>query len=169
MPNKVPVKPKEDGMNIRQADLSDSLLLSSLCTDVQRLHAENHPEIFKMPQTDDFAVLFFDEILADPVTTIFVAEREGEPLGYVLCKLIERQENPFTLAMRYLLIDQISVRSAEQGKGVGAALLKQADILAKELKVSRIQLDSWGFNTDAHRFFEKMGFEKFNQRFWRIL
>ena len=86
MPNKVPVKPKEDGMNIRQADLSDRLLLSSLCTDVQRLHAENHPEIFKIPQTDDFAGIFFDEMLADPVTTIFVAERESEPLGYVLCK-----------------------------------------------------------------------------------
>ena len=69
--------------------------------------------------------------------------------------------------MRYLLVDQISVRLAEQGKGIGQALLDQAEVLAKELTVSRIQLDSWGFNTQARAFFEKMGFEKFNHRFWR--
>ena len=156
-------------MNIRRATVQDSLRLSSLCMDVQNLHAKYQSDIFKMPQTDDFAISFFDEVLADSATTIFIAERDGEPHGYVLCKLIERQENPFTFAMRYLLVDQISVRPAEQGKGVGAALLKQAEVLAKELNVSRIQLDSWGFNTEAHRFFEKMGFEKSNHRFWRNL
>lgn len=156
-------------MNIRRAVSTDNILLSRLCMDVQRLHAEQHSDIFKMPQQEAFAASFFDEVLADPITSIFISERDGEPLGYVLCKLIERPENPFTFSMRYLLIDQISVRPAEQGKGVGSALLKQAEVLAKELNVSRIQLDSWGFNTEAHGFFEKMGFEKFNHRFWRNL
>ena len=156
-------------MNIRRAVSTDNLLLSRLCMDVQSLHAQYHSDIFKMPQSEDFAISFFDQMLDDPMTYIYIAEQNGKACGYVLCKLVERPENPFTFAMRYLLIDQISVRSAEQGKGIGAALLKQADILAKELNVSRIQLDSWGFNTDAHRFFEKMGFEKFNHRFWRNL
>ena len=156
-------------MKIRKAMATDSLLLSSLCVDVQRLHAENHPEIFKMSHNNDFAVDFFDEMLANTATTIFIAESDDEPLGYILCKLIERPENTFTFAMSYLLVDQVSVRPAEHGKGVGAALLNQAEILAKELNVSRIQLDSWGFNTEAHGFFEKMGFEKFNHRFWRNL
>lgn len=156
-------------MKMRKAIATDNLILSSLCVDVQRLHAENHPEIFKLPQSDDFATSFFDEMLSDPMTSIFIAENDGGPLGYILCKLIERLENPFTFAMRYLLVDQVSVRPAEQGKGVGAALLKQAEVLAGELNVSRIQLDSWGFNTEAHGFFERMGFEKFNYRFWRPL
>ena len=156
-------------MKIRKAIATDSSLLSSLCVDVQFLHAQNHTDIFKMPQSEDFAISFFDEMLIDPATRILIAEENGKAHGYVLCKLIERPETPFTFAMRYLLIDQISVRPAEQGKGIGAALLNQAEILAKELKVSRIQLDSWGFNTDAHGFFEKMGFEKFNYRFWRKL
>lgn len=154
-------------MNIRQAISTDSLRLSSLCMDVQSLHAEHHPDIFKIPQNEDFAVSFFDELLSDPATHIFIAEKDGEALGCILCKLVERQENPFTFVMRYLLVDQISVRPEAQGQGVGAALIKQAETLAKELNVRRIQLDSWGFNTKAHAFFEKMGFEKFNHRFWR--
>ncbi len=156
-------------MKIRQAVATDNLLLSSLCVDVQSLHAKHYPDFFKMPQSDDFAVSFFDGMLADPTTSIFIAEENGETLGYVLCKLIERPENPFAFAMRYLLVDQISVRPAAQGKGVGKTLIKRAVVLALELHLQRIQLDSWGFNIEAHAFFEKMGFEKFNHRFWKNL
>lgn len=156
-------------MKIRQATSTDSLLLSSLCVDVQSLHAKYHPDFFKTPTSDDFAASFFDGMLADPATNIFIAEENGQALGYVLCKLIERPENPFTFTMRYLHIDQISVRPAAQGKGVGKTLIKRAVVLALELNLQRIQLDSWGFNTEAHAFFEKMGFEKFNHRFWKSL
>ena len=156
-------------MKIRRAIPTDSLLLSSLSVDVQNLHAKHHPDFFKIPQSDDFAVAFFDGMLANPTTSIFIAEENGQALGCVLCKLIERPETPFTSAMRFLLVDQISVRPTAQGIGVGKALIKQAEALAKELNLQRIQLDSWGFNTEAHVFFEKMGFEKFNHRFWKSL
>ena len=61
-------------MNIRTATSQDSLLLSNLCQDVQRLHAKHHPDIFKIPATDDFAVAFFDEMMADKNVTAFIAE-----------------------------------------------------------------------------------------------
>ena len=156
-------------MNIRQANSSDSWLLSSLCMDVQRLHAENHPDIFKMPQNDDFAVSFFEEMLADPMTRIFIAEEYGAAIGYVFCQLIERFESPFTYARRFLHIDHISIRPNAQRHGAGTALMNQIEKLAKELNISKIQLDSWDFNTSAHSFFEGMGFQKFNYRFWRNL
>ena len=156
-------------MNIRQANSSDSLLLSSSCVDVQRLHAEKYPDIFKMPQSDDFAVSFFEEMLANPMSGIFIAEENGDAIGYIFCQVIDRPETPFAHARRFLHIDQISVRQSAQGQGVGTVLIEQALSLGKELKVPKIQLDSWGFNTGAHAFFEKMWFEKFNHRFWRSL
>lgn len=154
-------------MNIYKAISTDAARLSSLSVDVQRLHAENHPNIFKMPQNKDFAVSFFEEMLADPAVTIFIAEEDESPVGCVLCRLIERPENPFTFATRYLHIDQISVRPEARGQGVGASLMQRAAMLAQELDVRRIQLDSWDFNIKAHIFFERLGFEKFNFRFWR--
>ncbi len=156
-------------MSIRLASPADSSILSRLNLDVQRLHAEHYPNIFKMPESDDFAVSFFNEMLADPAVTIFIAEDDEEPVGYILCKLIERPENPFTFAARTLLIDQISVRPTARGKGVGAALMQQAESLARQLGVQRIHLDSWDFNLNAHEFFEHMGFQKFNFRFWKYL
>jgi ribosomal protein S18 acetylase RimI-like enzyme len=154
-------------MNIRQATSEDALLLSGLCRDVQSLHAQKHTDIFKMPDSDDFAVSFFAEMLADPIVRVFIAEQNGEAVGYIFCKLIERAETPFTFAIRSLHVDQISVRPADRGGGVGRALMREVKLLAKELNVQRIQLDSWNFNVDAHAFFERVGFEKFMFRFWR--
>jgi GNAT superfamily N-acetyltransferase len=156
-------------MNIRQATLADSLLLSSLSMDVQSLHVEHHPDIFREPQSEDFAKSFFDDALGDAATTIFIAESEGEALGYTLCNLVERQENPFTFATRFLMIDQISVRPAARGQGVGTELIQRVEELARELGIQKIQLGSWDFNFDAHRFFERNGFTKFHYRFWRNL
>ena len=156
-------------MEIRRAVSTDSLLLSSLCMDVQSLHAENHSDVFKTPANEGFAASFFAEMLAEPAVTIFIAEENKEAVGYVFCQLIERPESPFTFAVRSLHIDQISVRPAAHSQGVGAALIQQAELLAKQLNVQRIQLDSWDFNLNAHAFFERLGFEKYNFRFWRKL
>lgn len=156
-------------MNTRPATSLDALALSRLTMDVQRLHAQNHPHIFKVPESEDFAVSFFEEMLADPKVTIFIAENDGKAVGCIVCKLIERPENPFTFAARTLLIDQISVRPEAQGKGAGRALMEQAELLARELNVARIHLDSWDFNLGAHSFFERMGYRKFSFRFWKYL
>jgi len=122
-----------------------------------------------MPENEVYAVSFFEAMLADPTVRIFIAEDEGKAASYILCKLTGRPDNPFTYAARTLLIDQISVRPEAREKGVGQALMKQAEVLGRELNVARIHLDSWGFNLGAHVFFEKMGYRKFNFRFWKHL
>lgn len=156
-------------MNIRKAATTDSPALSRLSRDVQSLHAQHHPTVFRMPDSDEFAISFFEERLADPTVSLFVAEENGEVLGCILCKLIERPENAFTFAARTLLVDQISVRPEAQRQGIGAALMQQAEVLAAELHVQRILLDSWDFNTKAHKFFVSHGFSKFTFRFWKWL
>ena len=156
-------------MKTRQAAPADALLLSSLCREVQRLHAQHHPDIFKAPQDDAFAISFFEETLADPKARIFIAEEDGRAVGYIFFKLVERPENPFTFAARVLHIDQISVSPTAQGQGIGRALMQQAEISATKWDAERIQLDSWDFNVAAHGFFEHLEFEKFHFRFWRKL
>jgi len=156
-------------MKIRKATATDSRLLSSLCVDVQTLHAQHHPDFFKMPQSDDFAVSFYDEMLADPSVVIYLAEGDGQALGFIFCKLFERPENPFAYANRFLQIEHISVRPEAQQRGAGTALMNRVEELAREIGVTKIQLNSWDFNIKAHGFFEKFGFEKTGHRFWRKL
>lgn len=156
-------------MNIRQATATDALVLSSLCGDVQKLHAERYPHVFKLPERDDFAVAFLDEMLSDPAVWIYIAEANGAAAGYVLCKLFQWPENAFNFAFRFLQIEHIAVRPVARRRGIGAGLMAQPEALARELGAPRMELDSWEFNTSAHGFFESQGFEKFDYRFWKDL
>jgi len=156
-------------MNIRKAVLSDSLLLSTLCMDVQKLHADAHPEFFKIPQSADFAELFFEKMLSNDTSFIFIAEEEGKALGYVFCNLVEKPDNPFINAQRFLMIEQISVRPQAHRRGVGDSLMKQVEATASDLDVKRIELGSWDFNVGAHGFFEQMGYQKHHFKFWKTI
>ncbi|HSG42893.1 MAG TPA: GNAT family N-acetyltransferase [Anaerolineales bacterium] len=154
-------------MNIRKATTEDSLLLSTLCVDVQKLHTQSHPDLFKTPQSSDFAIPFFEKMLQEDTMYIYISEENEHALGYIFFKIVERDENPFLFARRYLLIDQISVRPKAQGQGVGKALMQQVEVVARELEIPRIELGSWDFNTSAHGFFEQMGYKKHYFEFWK--
>ena len=136
-------------MNICRAVSIDSSLLSTLSMDVRSLHAEHHPDLFKVPDREDFAVLFSDQMISDSMIFIYIAEEAGGAAGYILCRIVERPENPITFSSRYLLVDQISVRPGSRGRGIGTALIEQAETLARELSMDKVQLNSWDFNTTA--------------------
>jgi len=163
------VPDKMNSMNMRRVTSTDSLLLSTLCMDVQKLHAQSHPSIFKSPQSPDFAVPFFEKMFLEDTIYIYIAEENGQALGYIFFKVVERNENPFLFSRHYLLIDQISVRPEAQGQGVGKALMQQVEVVARELGVPFVELGSWDFNTNAHGFFERMGYEKRYFEFWKTI
>ena len=156
-------------MNIRKATPDDSLILSNLCMDVQKLHSDAHPEVFKSPQSEDFAKDFFEKILINDTSFVFIAEENEEALGYVFCNLVERPESAILFARRHLMIEQISVRPQAQGRGVGSKLMNQVEATAREMNVPMVQLGSWDFNANAHGFFERLGYEKWHFQFWKKL
>ncbi len=155
-------------MQIRQATRKDAFLLSRLNVDVQRLHAEAVPGQFKLPESDDFAESFFSMALDDPATIIFIAE-EDEAVGYILTRIVHRDENPFNYAQDYLEIEHISVPLRFQGKGCGTALIERAFTLAKEKGLSKVTLSTWYFNTSAQDFFNRMGFTPYMFRMWALV
>jgi GNAT superfamily N-acetyltransferase len=153
-------------MEIRQAKLEDIETLSRLNVQVQQLHAEAYPKLFKMPEQDDFAVPFFESLFEDVNVRIYIVE-DPVPTGYVVLRIVRREENPFTYPWKFAYIDQISVQPEYQGKGVGKLLMARAAQLAEEENLNFIALDSWGFNTEAHGFFESVGYDFYNYRMWK--
>ena len=153
-------------MNIRQAKKEDARLLSRLSMSVQRLHAEAFPDVFKFPEQDDYALSAFEKFLADPEVYIYIAE-DPQPAGYIICQVLHRTENPFTVARSHLYIDQISVEPDFQGRGIGKALVANAAQLAEQKGLSNITLNSWAFNQKAHTFFQSQGYEIYNVRMWK--
>jgi ribosomal protein S18 acetylase RimI-like enzyme len=151
-------------MEVRRATLDDAHLLAELNTTVQQLHAQARPEIFKPPVARVELIMWFETLLSELGTYMFIGEMSGEAIGYMVAKILHRLENPFTYAMDFLLIDQISIRIEYQGKGYGKRLLQAAYDLARTENIKRIILDVWNFNIGAVEFYKRQGFQIFNER-----
>jgi ribosomal protein S18 acetylase RimI-like enzyme len=152
-------------MKIRQAGMEDAETVAGLICDVQQLHAQALPHLFK--PADDPAPFVADcreRILADPDSRVFIAEDRGKAVGYVVARVLHQPETAYTYARSVVHVDQISVRPGYQGGGYGRALIAAVVELARAEGAERVTLNSWDFNTQAHEFFYRMGFKVTNYR-----
>lgn len=97
----------------------------------------------------------FDEIAADPRQLPLVMEEGGRLVGYLQLSLIPG------LAFRGMkrgLIESVRIASDRRGAGLGAAFIAHAVELARVNGCRLIQLTSTNERTDAHRFYERLGF-----------
>jgi GNAT superfamily N-acetyltransferase len=97
----------------------------------------------------------FDEIAADPRQLPLVMEEDGRLVGYLQLSLIPG------LAFRGMkrgLIESVRIASDRRGHGLGAAFIAHALELARVNGCRLVQLTSTNERTDAHRFYERLGF-----------
>jgi GNAT superfamily N-acetyltransferase len=151
-------------MEIKQTRDFDAI--AHLNEGVQNLHHKLYPEEFKSFDLS-LAESAFKRILADPDSIAFLATREGEAIGYILCMIKTRAESEFQYAKTTLLIDQIYVRDAYRKQGLAKALLDKAVDLAREKGIKEIGLNHWEANAAAGEFFAKNGFTYFNRQMRR--
>ena len=100
----------------------------------------------------DVSVLEKEGFGAQPMFTCFVAETKSEIVGMALVFL-----RFSTWKGRALHLEDLIVKEAYRGKGVGYALYKQVMDYAVELGVNRVQWEVLDWNTPAIDFYEKSG------------
>lgn len=142
---------------ITLAPTRDAQLLALLNKDVQDLHHRLQPHIFK-PWDQDSIASALKTMLQSADLLAFVAKVDGQHAGYILLKVIEKDENAFAYADRMIYIDQISVKNEFRGQGIGRILVEKAFEVAREEGITKIQLDHWTNNEGARAFFGKNGF-----------
>ena len=147
---------------VRRAISEDAELLSSLNAEVQALHAKALPSWFKPPGRPAAA----GGLLANPNNLLFVAEFGTTPAGYAYAEVIRQPETPWRYAYERIYVHQLGVRASHRRQGVGTALLAAVRSEAKRLGIAQLALDVWSFNADARAFFQRQGFEPYNERLW---
>ena len=128
---------------------------------VQRMHAENYPEVFKYPTDTAEVEKFFRDRISDNNGFIFMARISGQAVGYVWCNIQRRHESVFKHGQERIYIHQLSVKPEHRRKGIARKLMHAVERVAKKNGISRFALDSWEFNKEAHTFFEQLGFSCF--------
>jgi diamine N-acetyltransferase len=143
---------------VRVANIEDADAIECLTVEVQQLHREALPDIFKFPSDRLFSREKLATLLQDANSTVAVAESNGEIVGHVCGVTMHRPENDFKKAEKYMYIQQIGVRNDVRRQGVGRALIAFIERKALASAVTGLQLDYWAFNTRAQSFFESCGF-----------
>ncbi len=144
-------------VTIRRAKAGDDATLAKLNAFVHKFHVDHNPSHFRRAKRAEVAQ-WFRGLLEKPTARIWIAEKEGAPVGYAVAVLYERAANPFCLARRLIEIDQIGVRRECRGSGIGRRLVERVLRFARAERVGSVELTSWCFNGEAHKAFEKLGF-----------
>lgn len=151
-------------MEIRRATAGEAGIVSRLNREVQQLHADALPHLFKPPSEDAFSREMFAALVADGQTHTLIGWLGGTPVGYVYAEFVRQPESPFRYALDCCYVQQLSVDRAYHKRGYGAQLLGAVVELARARGVARIELDVWAFNHNARGFFAGQGFAVFNER-----
>ena len=93
---------------------------------------------------------------AHPACYVFLAYRDGSPVGFSICFLGFSTFN----ARPLINIHDIFVDSSVRGMGIGAMLLKRIEAKAHELNCCRITLEVREDNRVARGLYRKVGFDR---------
>ncbi|MFC0189472.1 GNAT family N-acetyltransferase [Fictibacillus aquaticus] len=133
-------------VTIRKAELSDLSFLSDLYT-----------ELSGYKTNLDLMKRNFKVISNNPNYFVVVAEDNqvivGTAMG-IICSDLVGNCNPF------LLIENVVVTSSFRGKGIGQLLMKFLKKIGNENNCNYVILISGEVRTDAHSFYEKVGYDK---------
>ncbi len=104
----------------------------------------------------------FRRVSASEANHLFVAEQGGRIVGtYQLTVLPGIAERGRTRGK----IESVHVDPTLRGSGIGAAMMRHAIVTAREKGIGLVELSSNKSRTDAHRFYERLGFAKSHEGF----
>lgn len=143
--------------NIRRATESDIDGILKLLLQIDKIHHDARPDIFKCPaykyNEEELKELFKDE-----KTPVFVYVDENENvLGHAFCVCKQEIDHNVLTDIKTLYIDDICVDKNIRGQNIGKSLYDYVVNFAKENDFYNITLNVWECNPGAIEFYKKMG------------
>ncbi|MBQ9492337.1 MAG: GNAT family N-acetyltransferase [Oscillibacter sp.] len=143
--------------SIRNAEARDIPSVLRLLEQVNMVHHNGRPDLFKGPATK-YAAAQLTEMFRNPKTPVFVCVDETDTVrGYVMGILKQETNDNILTDIRTLYIDDLCVDEAVRGEGIGQALYRYAVAFARKSGCYNVTLNVWTLNPAAMRFYEKCG------------
>jgi GNAT superfamily N-acetyltransferase len=99
---------------------------------------------------------------ADPNQEMFVLEDAGKPIG---CFQLSYLPGLMRRGMWRGMIEVVHVSESERNRGYGSQMMRWALERCRERGCGMVQLTSNKKRTDAHRFYERLGFSRSHEGF----
>lgn len=147
---------------VRAAELSDVPAIIDLIKE----HRRTPPPVAEPDSGDESYAVAFRHIAANPSQSLLVATVTGRVVGTLQVTMIDYIIHR---AQPTALVEAVRVSREFRGKGIGTLLMHSAIRLAKARGAWRVQLTTHKSNSDAHRFYARLGFEATHQGMKLIL
>lgn len=143
-------------VTVRRAQEQDIPVIVKLLYQVHKVHSDARPDLFRAG-----ARKYTDEqlkgILKNDKTPVFVAERDGQVIGYAFCIHQQFVNNNNMTDVKTLYIDDLCVDRDARGGHIGTQLYEYVVAYAKQHGYYNVTLNVWADNTDAVKFYQKIG------------
>ncbi|MFF9770200.1 GNAT family N-acetyltransferase [Streptomyces sp. NPDC053086] len=103
-----------------------------------------------------------ERLASDPNQHVVVAVREGRVIGTLQLTIIPGLSHK---GATRALIEAVRIHAEERGSGLGSRLIEWAIDTSRRLDCQMVQLTSDKTRTDAHRFYERLGFTASHEGF----
>lgn len=148
-------------MEILRAKTAHIPGLIRLLQQVGEVHHRGRPDLFR-DGAQKYDETRLEQILLDRNRPVFVAQQNGQVLGYGFCILKETKDDTVLCNHKSLYIDDLCVDENCRGQHVGGALYAHIKAYATAIGCQSITLNVWAFNAGAMAFYRAMGMEERN-------
>ena len=149
---------------VKVADLKELHQFAKACF-VDTYASQNTPENMSLYLKEEFSEARILKLLEDPNIQFFFALKAGQIIGYLQVNWGKAQSEKLDSSIE---IARIYVDKSFQGRKIGSLLLNQAIEFGKELGLQWLWLGVWEKNTRAMDFYQKNGFEIFDQHLFKL-
>ena len=141
---------------IRRAQKKDIPRMMELLKQVNRVHYDGRPDLFKLGTK--YTPKELEEILADESRPILVYTNEQDVTeGYAFCIYQQHVGSNLMTDVKTLYIDDLCVDETKRGKHIGTALYNAVVDFARENGCYNITLNVWSCNPSAMAFYQARG------------
>jgi len=149
---------------IRSAVEADYGKVCRLLEEVDRLHLQRLPAIYRRSDGPVREWEYFAGLLEDENVGLFLAELAGELVGLIHVLVAQARELPLLVPRHFAVIDNLVVTEHARRQGIGSLLIEQAECWARERGLTTIELTVYEFNQGAIALYEKAGYETLLRR-----
>ncbi len=147
-----------NGFRGREGAIEDYDRLGLVVHEAEVFHRQALPEVFRKPPERFPPRSLYYTLITAAESTVLVAEREAELVGFVTIRVDEAPDDPILTPRRFAMVDLLAVRREQQHRGIGQALMGAAHSWAHKQGVAEVMLNVWEFNQHAIGFYEELGY-----------
>jgi len=146
-----------DNFIIREAISTDFTLIGELYKQVDRMHHEALPKLFKSSSEIERLESYFEEILKNQNSSFLVALLNERIVGFIQLE-IKDTNHPLIQSYKFGHISELVINDELKRKGIGKSLLTESHKWFQLHGITEVNLMVFDFNKEAIAFYRNLGY-----------